>query len=408
MSDKVKFDATPAEQMALFERGVVDIHTRDSLEAKVKRACETGVPLRVKLGLDPTAPDVHLGHTVVLRKLRQFQDMGHKAILIIGDYTALVGDPSGKSKTRPVLSPDEIDANVQTYLDQVGKVLDVDSLEINKNSDWFASMGFRDVLALAATGTVAQMLARDDFRGRFEKESAIGVHELLYPLMQGRDSVEIDADVEIGGTDQTFNLLVGRDMQKAAGDEPQVAMTLPLLVGLDGIEKMSKSLGNYIGVDESPKEIFGKVMSVADTMMANYFTLLTGVPESEFKPLVESDPRAAKERLGVAIVDEYCGAGSGEAAAAEFRLVFSQKQVPDDMPAMQWGDIPKDDSGATTTTTMMVVAAGHAKSNSEARRLIEQGAFRIDDVQHRDPSEKLELPPGTIIRTGKRRWLKIE
>ena len=335
VSRKVEFDAAPDEQMALYERGAVDIYTRGELAKKVERACQTGKPLRVKLGLDPTAPDVHLGHTVVLRKLRQFQDMGHQAVLIIGDYTSLVGDPSGKSKTRPMLGAEQIEANVKTYLDQVGKVLDVGALEIRHNSEWFSPMTFRDVLALASCGTVAQMLARDDFSGRLEREAAIGVHELLYPLMQGRDSVEIEADVELGGTDQTFNLLVGRDMQKSAGAEPQVALTTPLLVGLDGTEKMSKSLGNYIGVDESPGEIFGKVMSLADAMMTDYFTLLTGVPQSEFSPLAESDPRAAKERLGVEIVTEYHGAEAAKTAADEFRRVFSERQAPSEMPEVK-------------------------------------------------------------------------
>ena len=399
MSAKPKFDAAPSEQMALFERGAVAIHTREELAKKVERACETGRALRVKLGMDPTAPDIHMGHTVVLRKLRQFQDMGHKAVLIIGDYTALVGDPSGKSKTRPMLGPSEIEANVKTYLDQVGKVLDVAALEIRPNSEWFSKMSFREVLELASAGTVAQMLARDDFRGRYEAQTPIGVHELLYPLMQGRDSVEIEADVELGGTDQTFNLLVGRDMQKAAGAEPQVALTVPLLVGLDGTEKMSKSLGNYIGIDEPAAEIFGKAMSLADSMMADYFTLLTEVPESEFKGLIESDPRAAKERLGIEIASQYQGAEAAKAAAEEFRRVFSRRQAPEEMPTV-----------ACTESTVMgyVVQAGHAKSNSEARRLIEQGAVSIDGDKCTDPARVVPLKAGGVtLRTGKRRWARL-
>jgi tyrosyl-tRNA synthetase len=319
-----------------------------------------------------------------------------------------VGDPSGKSKTRPMLTTEQVEANVQTYLKQIGRVLDAGTLEIRHNSEWFSRMSFREVLALASCGTVAQMLARDDFRGRFDGEVPIGVHELLYPLMQGRDSVEVAADVELGGTDQTFNLLVGRDMQKSAGREPQVALTTPLLVGLDGVEKMSKSLGNCIGIEDSAREMFGKVMSIADALMENYFTLLTSISEGDFRALVKSDPRAAKERLGVELVTQYHGAGAAREAAEEFRRVFTEKQAPAEMPEMPWSRVPKDDSGASTTCAMLVVAAGHASSNSEARRLIQQKAVSIDGAPLGDPQGRISMKSGGfVLKTGKRRFVRI-
>jgi len=312
-------------QMALISRGAVRIETAEELRAKLARSLTSKKPLRIKLGMDPTAPDIHLGHTVVLRKLRTFQELGHKCVLIIGDYTALVGDPSGQSATRPMLSAEAIESNLGTYLEQVGKILDVSALEMVRNGEWFAKMSFRDVLALAGRATVAQMLARADFKGRSAAGRPLGVHELLYPLMQGFDSIKVRADVELGGPDQTFNLLVGRDFQQQEGSEPQVTLTLPLLVGLDGKEKMSKSLGNYIGVDEPAKEIFGKVMSLPDQLMEHYYELLTDVAMDEAKRAIASDPRQAKERLGGEIASFYRGRKEAAAAAEEFRRVFSKK-----------------------------------------------------------------------------------
>jgi len=393
-------------QLALVSRGAVKIETPEELRAKLARSLAAKKPLRIKLGMDPTAPDIHLGHTVVLRKLRTFQELGHKCVLIIGDYTALVGDPSGQSATRPTLAAEEIEKNLATYLAQVGRILDVSALEIVRNGEWFAKMSFRDVLALAGRATVAQMLARDDFKARYAAGRPLGVHELLYPLMQGFDSVEVRADVELGGTDQTFNLLVGRDFQQQEGQEPQVTLTLPLLVGLDGTEKMSKSLGNYIGVGEPPQEIFGKVMSLPDSLMLGYYELLTDVALDEAQKLVASDPRAAKERLGVEIVAAYHPRPAAEAAAAEFRRVFSKKETPEEIPEVRLEKGALDAEGKIGLLNLLKLA-GHAPSTSEARRLVAQGAVSLDGERLSDPRAAVAVRDGQILRTGKRRWARI-
>jgi tyrosyl-tRNA synthetase len=388
------------KQLELIRRGVVEIHTAEDLERKVRLAIKESRPLRVKLGLDPTAPDIHLGHTVVLGKLRQFQDLGHQAVLIIGDYTARVGDPSGKSKTRPALSSEEIEANLQTYLVQVEAVLDIDRLEIRRNGEWFSKMSFADVLKMASSSTVARILERDDFAKRYKAGAPISVHEMFYPLMQGRDSVEVRADIELGGTDQTFNLLAARDMQRAAGQEAQVALTMPLLVGLDGTEKMSKSLGNYVGVSEPPNEMFGKIMSLPDTLMESYFTLLTDLDAAAIKTALAAHPRESKERLGREIVARYCSAAAAEAAADEFRRVFSQHQMPSDMPEVKL-------TNATTGIIDLVVLAGHASSKSDARRLIKGGGVSLDGKKILDLHSDVSPPDGAVLQTGKRRFARL-
>ena len=388
------------KQLELVRRGAVEIHTEAELEAKLRRAVQDNRPLRVKLGLDPTSPDIHLGHTVVLGKLRQFQDLGHQAVLIIGDYTAMVGDPSGQSKTRPQLSAEQIEGNLQTYLEQVRAVLDVARLEIRRNGEWFAKMSFADVLKLAGGSTVARMLERDDFSKRHAAKAPLGVHELLYPLMQARDSVEIRADVELGGTDQTFNLLAGRDLQRAAGQEPQVTLSMPLLIGLDGASKMSKSLGNYVGLKDPPGEMFGKLMSLPDALMGDYFTLLTALDEAEVRKLLAGHPRQAKERLGVEIVTRYHSAGAARAAADEFRKVFSEKQAPAEMPEVRL-------AAASIGIVELIIQAGHAASKSEARRLVAGGGVSVGGEKVADWKAEVSPADGAVLQTGKRRFARV-
>lgn len=409
--------ATVEEQLKVLTRGVERIDTLDELRRKLQRSRETNTPLRVKLGLDPTAPDIHLGHTVVLRKMRQFQDLGHKAVLIIGDYTAKVGDPSGRSKTRPVLDDKSIETNARTYLDQAGKVLNTSpaKLEVRPNSEWLASMTFADVLKLTGQMTVGQMLKREDFRKRFETEIPIGVHELLYPLMQGWDSVCIRSDVELGGTDQTFNNLVGRDLQRNAGQEAQVVMVMPILVGLDGVEKMSKSLGNYVGVSESPHDMFGKLMSVPDGCMANYFTLLTSIPESEIRDLTNPNrthPMEAKKRLAVEIAGAFQDRGAVEQARQEWEQIHQKKAstgdliVPADTPTVRVpADVMQD---GRAMTLRLIVACGFAATNGEARRLIEDSGIRLNGEVVKEPTGTLAIKTGDILQRGKRKFARLE
>jgi len=401
--------AEAERQLDLLARGAVEIYTQDELLAKLAASVHQGRPLRVKLGMDPTAPDIHIGHTVVMGKMRQFQDLGHKAVLIIGDYTARIGDPSGEDHTRPVLSPDQIKENARTYFDQAGKVLDTspERLEIRYNSEWLEKLTFADVLKLAARMTVARMMERDTFEIRYKAGDPIGIHEFLYPLVQGHDSVAIEADVELGGTDQTFNCLAGRDLMRGADLEPQVVLTMPLLVGLDGTEKMSKSKGNTVGVTEPPKEMFGKLMSLPDALMENYFTLLTGTPMPEVQELLQtSHPRDAKEQLAKTIVARYYDAETAENEAAEFRRVFAEHRQPSDIPEVLV-PAPALKDGQMGLARLIVVA-GFAASNSEAMRLIAQGAVRIDDQVQNDPKAKVAVAPGAILRVGKRRWGRLD
>ena len=392
-------------QVELLLRGSEAMYTREDLADRLTQAATANRPLRVKLGLDPTAPDIHLGHTVQLRKMRQFQDLGHKAVLLIGDYTARIGDPSGVNKTRPVLSPQQIDANAHTYLEQAGKVLDTspEKLEVRRNSEWLEKLTFADVLRLAGQMTIAQMMERDTFDIRYKAGVPIGVHEFLYPLMQGYDSVCIEADVELGGTDQTFNNLVGRQLQENAGQPRQVVLIMPILVGLDGTEKMSKSKGNYIGVTDEPNDMFGKVMTIPDALMFNYFTLLTDLDLERIAELVDGDrthPRQAKALLAKTIVATYHDEAAAESAAAEFDRVFSQRDVPTDMP-----EVPV--SAATMNIIDLVLAAGFAKSKGEARRLIQQNAVSLDGEKIVDVDANVAMSDGQVLRVGKRRFGKI-
>jgi tyrosyl-tRNA synthetase len=393
------------EQLALLARGSEAVYTESELGERLKSAAAEGRQLRVKLGMDPTAPDIHLGHSVVLRKMRQFQDLGHKAVLIIGDYTARIGDPSGVNKTRPVLTGDEIEANAATYFEQAGKILDTspDKFEVRPNSEWLKDLSFADVLRLASQMTVAQMMVRDTFEQRYKAGAPIGVHEFLYPLMQGHDSVCIEADVELGGTDQTFNNLVGRQLQENAGQKPQIVLIMPILVGLDGTEKMSKSKGNYIGITDEPNDMFGKVMSIPDSLMANYYTLLTDVPAEEIAALCDGDrthPREAKARLGRFVVAQYHGEEAAAAAEAEFDRVFSERQKPTDMP-----EIPVPAAGMPLVD--LIVSAGFAKSKGEARRLIGQNAVNFNDEKITDVDAQVTPTGGEVLRVGKRRFVQI-
>ena len=389
------------EQLKQFKRGTVEILNEDELADKLN---ESKV-LRIKLGLDPTSPDIHLGHTVVLRKMRQFQDAGHKAVLIIGDYTAKIGDPTGQNTIRPMLSDAEIEENAKTYFEQAGKILDTseDKLEVRYNSEWLADMNLADIIKLTSSMTVARMLERDTFEIRYKKGDAIGIHEFLYPLMQGYDSVMIKSDVELGGTDQTFNNLVGRDLQRQDGQKPQVVITMPILVGLDGTEKMSKSKDNYIGVTDEPNNMFGKVMSISDDMMENYFTLLTDLTKENIAELLDPDkthPKQAKVLLGKTIVETFYNEATAQLAASEFEKVFAQGQLPDEMPEIEMAAEPM-------MVSKLVLACGLVASGGEAKRSIKQSAVSIDGERIADPNEHITPADGMIIQVGKRKFAKI-
>jgi tyrosyl-tRNA synthetase len=405
LSGKVMTDMI-AEQIKLLRRGTIEIFTEAELAEKLAQARQTGHQLRIKLGLDPTSPDIHLGHTVVLRKMRQFQDFGHKAVLIIGDYTARIGDPSGQTAARPVLTPEQIEENARTYFQQAGKILDTSEqkLDVRFNSEWLAELRLADVIKLAGSMTVARMLERDTFELRYKKGEPIGIHEFLYPLMQGYDSVVIESDVELGGTDQTFNNLVGRDLQRIAGQSPQIVITMPILVGLDGKEKMSKSKGNYIGVTDEPNDMFGKVMSISDDMMENYFTLLTGLEAEKIAELVDPDrthPKKAKVLLGKTIVADFYDQVAAKAAAAHFEKVFAQKQLPDDIPEIE---IP----GAPISAAKLVVHCRLVPSSSEAKRMIKQSAVTIDGNKVTDPNGEITPTTGMVVQVGKRKFAKVK
>ncbi|MBI3268548.1 MAG: tyrosine--tRNA ligase [Planctomycetes bacterium] len=395
----------PREQLALARRGAVEVYTEEDLLHKLERSAKDARPLRVKLGVDPSSPDIHLGHTVVLRKLRHFQDLGHQAVLIIGDFTGLVGDPSGKSKTRPQLTPAEVEANAQTYFDQVGRILDMKKAEVVRNSSWLRPLNFEDILKIAAKLTVARMLERDDFQNRYKGGSPIGLHEFLYPMMQGYDSVAVRSDVELGGTDQTFNLLVGRNLQREWGQEPQIALTLPLLVGLDGKDKMSKSLGNHIGVADAPADMFGKAMSIPDDQMRNWYTLLTDFPEARVAELLAGHPREAKATLAAELVRQYHGAEAATGAREGFDKVFARKEVPDEVAEVA---VPAADlQDGTVWLPRLLGLAGFSASNSEARRLISQGGVSIDGQKCADPNGRVPVVDGMLLKSGKRHFARV-
>ena len=397
---------TIAEQVRLLKRGTVEIFTEAELATKLTEADKASRQLRIKLGLDPTSPDIHLGHTVVLRKMRQFQDLGHKAVLIIGDYTARIGDPTGQNATRPILSPEQIQENAKTYFEQAGKILDTteEKLEIRYNSEWLEKLTLMELIQIAAKKTVAQMLQRDTFKKRLQADVDVYTHEFLYPLMQGYDSVMVKSDVELGGTDQTFNNLVGRDIQKAYGQKPQIVITVPILVGLDGKEKMSKSKDNYIGVTDEPNDMFGKVMSISDDMMENYFTLLTDLPTEKIAEFVNPDkthPKKAKVFLGKTIVSQFYDEPAARTAAAEFDKVFAQRQLPDEISEVE---IPaKPISASKLLLHCKLVSTG-----GEAKRMIKQGGASIDGKKLDDPNGEITPKNGMVLRVGKRKFARLK
>lgn len=396
------------EQLEVLLRGTVDVVTKEELTKKLKRSIGENKPLRVKLGLDPTAPDIHIGNAIPIHKLRAFQSFGHTAILIIGDYTATVGDPSGVNKTRPMISYEQILENAKTYLSQAGKILDLSKTEVVYNGQWFEKMTFNEVIKLASKMTVARMLERDDFAKRYHAGIPISVHEFIYPLMQGYDSVMVKSDVELGGTDQLFSLLVGRDLQKDAGMEPQITLTTALLEGTDGNKKMSKSLRNYIGITESPREIFGKTMSIPDNLMGKYFELATELSMDEIRRLLDhrhTHPRAAKVALAKAVVRRYHGDEQAEAAAAEFDRIFKKHALPDTVPDIQ---IPDEElTDGKIAIARLIVLCNFAVTNSEARRLVQQGGVSVDDEIIACSTVTIEIKPGMILRVGKRRFARI-
>jgi tyrosyl-tRNA synthetase len=392
-------------QLKQIERGIAEIFPREELISKLEKSRRENRPLRIKLGIDPTSSDIHLGHAVPLNKLKHFQDLGHQVVLIIGDYTAMVGDPSGRDSTRPQLTHEAVMSHAQTYLDQVGKVMDRSRTEVVYNGDWFSKMNFLDVIRLAAKMTVARVLERDDFLNRYKAGEPISLHEFIYPLMQGYDSVMVRADVEIGGTDQKFNLLVGRQFQKDAGQEPQVAITLPLLVGTDGVQKMSKSYGNYIGISEPPATMFGKTMSVPDALLRAYFDLATAVPAEQVERLVAGNPMQAKLALANAIVERYHGADAAREAAARFDREVRHKEAPADAPEIRVP--PELLADGKIWIARLIVHCGMAASTSEARRLIEQGAVSMDGQVVADSSAQVAPGAGFLLKVGKRKFARV-
>ena len=396
------------EQLDIIKRGAVEVIVEADFLKKLERSVAANKPLRIKAGFDPTAPDIHVGHTVLLNKMRQFQELGHQVIFLIGDFTGMIGDPTGKSETRKHLTRDEVLENAKTYQQQIYKILDKEKTIISFNSEWMMKMSSIDMIQLAARHTVARMLERDDFKKRYESQLPISVHEFLYPLIQGYDSVALKADVELGGTDQKFNLLVGRELQKEYGQEPQCIVMMPRLEGLDGVNKMSKSLGNYIGINEPPREIFGKVMSVSDVLMIRYFELVSAVSLVDLEKIkadIQSGtlhPMEAKKRLAVELVDRYCGHGEGAKARDEFEKVFSKKDMPDDIPVVE---IPWESE--KMKLAKIIALAGAAKSNSEARRLILQNAVEVDQKPVQDVDAELAETGTYVLRVGKKRFVKV-
>jgi tyrosyl-tRNA synthetase len=397
------------EQLAYLKKGVAEVIPEDELKQKLANSVKTGKPLRVYLGVDPTAPDIHLGHTVVLRKLKHFQDMGHTAIFLIGDFSAMIGDPTGRSETRPPLSREEVDAHAKTYLEQVFKILDPAKTEVRYNSEWLGKMSSYDVVRLCGHYRLARMLEREDFRSRLEKNLPIAVHELLYPLLTAYDAVELKSDVELGATEQKFNILVHREIQREYGLPPQVVFTMPILVGLDGERKMSKSLGNYVGITEPPGEMFGKMMSIPDELMWSYYELVTDrTPQeiAELKQQVQSGklhPMGAKMRLAEEVIGDFQGAAAGRKAAENFQRVFRDRQAPEEAP------VHRVARGDAKKLTALLADLKLAPSKSEAERLIKQRGVEIDGVCVEDPRKEIDLtkPGEFLLRAGKRRFVRV-
>ena len=396
------------EQIALIERGCVDLISREDLEKKLKKAVETNTPLTVKAGFDPTAPDLHLGHTVLIQKLRHFQQLGHEINFLIGDFTGLIGDPTGKSDTRPPLTREDVLRNAETYKEQVFKILDPEKTKVVFNSSWLGELSSYEMIRLASQLTVARMLERDDFKKRFESNRPISIHEFLYPLIQGYDSVALEADVELGGTDQLFNLLMGRDLQRSKGQEPQVVLTMPLLEGLDGVNKMSKSLGNYIGISESADDIFGKVLSVSDELMFRYYELLSDLSIDEINVLKQDmeqgriHPKAVKVQLAKELVARFHSPEAAEAAEKNFEQVFAQHELPDDIPEKE-----VTVEGDSIWLPKLLLEAELVKSTSDGRRMVKQNAVSVDGDKVTDVNAELAATGEVLLKVGKRRFCKV-
>ena len=394
-------------QLAILSQGTAAITPEDEFRTKLANSICSKQPLRVKLGLDPTAPDIHLGHTVVIRKLKQFQDLGHQVQLVIGDFTGRIGDPSGRSEIRKPLTEEQVQTNARTYVEQYGKILDMELTKLYFNSEWLAPLTFADIIRLASSMTVARMLERDDFQKRYSENQPISLHEFFYPLAQGYDSVALETDVELGGTDQTFNLLVGRSLQKDRGQSEQVTMTMPLLEGLDGVQKMSKSLGNYIGVNDAPEQMYGKTMSVPDELMLRYYELTTDISPEELAALKAGltdgsvHPRDAKMRLAHTFVSMYHGPEAAAEAEKHFRTVFQQGALPEDIPEHVWGGKP------TANIIDLLQGAKLVPSRSEARRMVEQGAVRVNEERVEDTKQEFTVGAGLVIQVGKRKFVRL-
>jgi tyrosyl-tRNA synthetase len=395
----------PGRQIEIIKRGSFEIIVEGDLVRKLEKSFREKRPLRIKAGFDPTAPDIHLGHTVLLEKMRQFQQLGHEVIFLIGDFTGMIGDPSGKSETRKPLSKEEVLENARTYKEQIFKILDPEKTIIDFNSRWMSSMTVEDLIKLTSHYTVARMLEREDFRQRFTSQGPISIHEFIYPLVQGYDSVMLRADVELGGTDQRFNLLVGRELQKEYGQEPQCLVIMPLLEGTDGVKKMSKSLGNYIGISEPPKEMFGKIMSLSDTLMMRYYELLSHISMGELNALKHGlaggtvHPKKAKEDLAFEIVERYWGKSAAIKAKEEFEHIFRDREIPEDIPELS--------VAPGSWLPQIMKTAGVVTSTSGAIRIITQGGVRVNDVPVVDPDTKL-VQGEHILKVGKRKFLKVK
>lgn len=396
------------EQISLIERGAVDFHSREDLVRKLTKSLETGVPLRIKAGFDPTAPDLHLGHTVLIQKLRHFQILGHQVIFLIGDFTGLIGDPTGKSETRPPLTQADVARNAETYKEQVFKILDPEKTQVQFNSSWLGQLTSYEMIRLASELTVARMLERDDFKKRFESNRPISIHEFLYPLIQGYDSVALQADVELGGTDQLFNLLMGRDLQRSRGQEPQVVLTMPLLEGLDGVNKMSKSLGNYIGISEPPDSVFGKVMSISDDLMFRYYELLSDLSLAEIGELKEKitmgqlHPKAAKVQLAKELVARFHSQNAADDAERNFEQIFTRHEIPDEIEEIRIAAADPE-----IWVPKLLLDAGLVKSTSDGRRMIQQHAVSIDGSKIDDIDAMVATQGELLFKVGKRRFCKV-
>ena len=399
---------TPHKQLEIIKRGTVEIIQEKELLLKLEKASKENRPLKIKAGFDPTAPDIHIGHTVLIEKLRQFQELGHEVIFLIGDFTGMIGDPTGKSETRKPLTKEEVLINAETYKEQVFKILDPAKTRVTFNSAWLESLSAIELIKLEAKQTVARMLERDDFKQRFHSQTPIGIHEFIYPLLQGYDSVELHADVELGGNDQRFNLLMGRELQKEYGQEPQVVVIMPLLEGLDGVKKMSKSLGNYIGISEQPKDIYGKTLSISDELMIKYYELLSHISVDELTALKEGlksgtvHPKKVKEDLAMELVERYWGKDAALHAKDEFDNIFKDKGLPDEIPVfeLRWDEdeiwLPK-----------IMKLSGMSASTGEAMRLIKQGAVSLDNTKVDNPDTKL-VKGDYIIKAGKRKFIRVK